>query len=425
MQTQSDTWLTRLKELECPDSTYPARNPALVMARALGSVIEDMDQRQYIDLVAGFGVLALGHNPKALQKALARRCHEDPNQMPPITQGLGDVFPSKAKVDLLETLLGILPKHLTRAAVALTGGQAVEIAIKTAILATKKNGFLVFDESYHGLDLGILPLTGLMNFKEPFLGYLPSGRVESVPFGAVEAQVSAACEKLAQSPSGLAGIVVEPVQGRAGVIPAPEGWLSMLRRVADRFEALLIFDEIFTGLGRTGRLTFAEEVPCDLLCLGKALGGGLPLSACVGTEKAMLAWPESTGEALHTGTFFGHALSCEVAAETLKDIVDQHLPQRANELGSWCRSWLESHLAQHPSVKDIRGVGLMLAIDFKAPGFGALLMDRLRGAGIISLASGSQGESLSLTPPLNIPRELLEEALKRIVACLAEKPFTP
>lgn len=425
MQTQSDSLLTRLKELECPDSTYPARNPALVMARALGSVIEDVDHRQYIDLVAGFGVLALGHNPSALQKALKKRCQGGLGEMPPITQGMGDVFPSVAKVHLIETLLGILPKHLKRAAVALTGGQAVEIAVKTAILSTKKNGFLVFDESYHGLDLGILPLTGLMNFKEPFQGYLPSERVESVPFGSSESHVIAACEKLANSPYGFAAIVVEPVQGRAGVIPAPEGWLGMLRQVADRFGALLIFDEIFTGLGRTGRLTFAEEVPCDLLCLGKALGGGLPLSACIGTEKAMLAWPESNGEALHTGTFFGHALSCEVAADTLRDIIDQDLPQRACDLGIWCQSWLRRRLDGHPTVKEIRGVGLMLAIDFKAAGLGAALMDRLRGVGVISLASGSRGESLSLTPPLNIPQDLLEDALTRIVGCLSEKPFVP
>jgi 4-aminobutyrate aminotransferase/(S)-3-amino-2-methylpropionate transaminase len=199
----------------------------------------------------------------------------------------------------------------------------------------------------------------------------------------------------------------------------------MLRRISERFGALLIFDEIFTGLGRTGRLTFAEEVPCDLLCLGKALGGGLPLSACVGTERSMLAWPESSGEALHTGTFFGHALACEVAADTLRDIVDHGLPKRADELGTWCRSWLQSRLAHHPGVKEIRGIGLMLAIDFKVPGLGATLMDRLRGMGVISLASGSQGESLSLTPPLNIPKELLEEALQRIVGCLSEKPFVP
>lgn len=421
--SQSDLLLTRLKERECPDSTYPARDPALVMARALGSLIEDADGRTYIDLVAGFGVLAMGHNPEALRRSLARRSTPPAGELPPITQGMGDVFPSIAKVRVIETLLSILPHHLSRVALALTGGQAVELAVKTSILATKANGFLVFDESYHGLDLGILPLTGLMNFKEPFLGFLPEGRVESVPFGGSVAVVRAACEKLARSPSGLAAIIVEPVQGRAGVISPPDGWLAMLRGVADEFGALLIFDEIFTGLGRTGRLTFAEDVPCDLLCLGKALGGGLPLSACVGTAKAMLAWPESTGEALHTGTFFGHALSCEVAAETLGDIVAHKLPERSRDLGIWCRQWLQKELAHHPTVHEIRGVGLMTAIDFKVAGFGALLMDRLRGSGVISLASGSRGESLSLTPPLNIPQDLLAEALERIVRCLQAKPF--
>ena len=423
MSSHSDHLLTRLKELECPDSTYPARDPALVMERALGSIIKDADGRSYIDLVAGFGVLSLGHNPEALKRALTRRCTKTTEEFPPITQGLGDVFPSVAKVRVMETLLNILPPHLKRVALALTGGQAVEIAVKTSILATKRSGFLVFDESYHGVDLGILPLTGLMNFQAPFVGFLPEGRVESVPFGVSEDQVIAACERLAASPYGLAGIVVEPIQGRAGVISPPSGWLAMLRRVADRFGAMLIFDEIFIGLGRVGRITHADEVACDLLCLGKALGGGMPLSACIGTEQAMLAWPESTGEALHTGTFFGHALSCEVAAETLQDIVGLNLAERARIMGDWCREWLEKHLAKHPAVKDVRGVGLMTAIDFKTHGFGALLMDRLRGVGVISLASGSHGESLSLTPALNIPQDLLEDALQRIVGCLKEEPF--
>lgn len=411
----NDALLSRLKSVECPDATYPARDPALVFARALGSKLWDAEGREYIDLCAGFGVLALGHNAPPLAEACARRANPGGAGLPPpVTHGMGDVYASSAKVDVLERLTALFPAKGARAALALTGGQAVELAVKTAILATKRTGFIAFDGGYHGLDLGILPLTSRPGFRAPFAAWLPERAVQRLPWQSGRAALDEAVFALAAAGHPAAAIIVEPVQGRAGVRPATLPWLRELRAAADRHGLLLIYDEIFTGLGRAGRMTFAHEVPCDLLCLGKALGGGLPLSAVVGTPVAMNAWPESTGEALHTGTFFGHPMTCEVAAATLARITEDRLPERAATFGRDVRHELSSYLKRHPLVREVRGEGLMLAIEFSEAGFGARLMDVLRQRGVVALCSGDKGQSLSLTPALNIQENDMEIAIERL-----------
>ncbi len=412
----NDQWLERLKAVECRDSTYAAKDPCLVMSKGRGSLVYDADGNELIDLCAGFGALALGHNPEAHAAVYQRRLGND---LPPIGHGMGDVYPSIAKVEVIEALLELLPEELSRAALALTGAQAVEIAVKTAMLATKRSGFIAFDGGYHGLDLGVLPLTSRANFREPFQDYCAKDRVESLPFLCSEAELEEAVARLQARGAGFAAIIVEPVQGRAGVRQASTAWLETLRAIADRHDALLIYDEVFTGLGRTGQLTFASTVPADLVCFGKALGGGYPLSACVGTGAAMDAWPESVGEALHTGTFFGHPFTCEMAKATLDELASANLAARADHLGNQARLWLTTALGAHPAVKEVRGVGLMIGIEFHEAGFGATMMDKLRGQGVLALASGDRGETLSITPALTIPWDLLVKALAKVAHAVA------
>lgn len=414
MTSTNDQLLKRLKAVECRDATFAAKDPSLVMAKALGSLVYDSEGNEFIDLCAGFGALALGHHPEAQTEVYRSRLGTGPT---PINHAMGDVYPSVAKVELLEALAALLPPELSRIALALTGSQAVEIAVKTAILATKRSGFIAFQGAYHGLDLGILPLTSREDFRAPFKGYAALDVVETLPFPASPAELAAAATRLKDKGLGLAGIIVEPVQGRAGVRPAGKAWLQGLRAFADAESALLIYDEVFAGLGRTGKITQSFEVPADLVCFGKALGGGFPLSACAGTCAAMDAWPESAGEALHTGTFFGHPFTCEMAKATLGAIVSENLTARARETGDKARSWLQTALSAHPNVKEIRGEGLMLGIEFREAGTGARLMDQLRAQGVIALCAGEKGEVLSITPALNISWELLVKALAKIAHC--------
>lgn len=414
--------INELKLHECPDSTFTGFTPPLVFDRGMGSLVRSASGDLFIDLCAGFGVLAFGHNPPEINRILAKPTKissDDPSLWPTVTHGMGDVYASKAKINFLTRLHQMLPPHLKLSALGLSGSQAIEIAIKTSILFTKKSGFIVFEGGYHGLDLGTLPLTTNPIFREPFANYLKPTSI-TLPFEASHQDILDAAHKLETSGIGLAGILVEPVQGRAGVRPASFKWLSSLHEITQKLCALLIFDEIFCGLGRCGFLTMGHRVSCDLLCLGKALGGGLPLSVCSGREEVMGAWPESTGEALHTGTFFGHPLSCETGLATLDALEAQDLVKRSMELGERLRAYLSNHLGTpkntQPAQVTIRGQGLMNALVFPKAGMGVLAMNALRAKGVIALVSGVHGDSLSLTPALNIPEKILWEGLDKVIA---------
>ncbi len=417
-ENSNATWLERLMALECQDATYPvaAQNHPLVFDSAKGSIVRDVEGRDYIDLSAGFGALVLGHNAECVQRVFARHAPGDKSSdFPSIMHGMGDVYPSRAKIDLLETLRSLMPAHLTRISLAISGGQAVEVALKTAMLHSGAAGFISFQDGYHGVDLGVLPVTSRSDFKLPFKKFLNDRIAIELPYGCDINLVADAVKTLKSMPCGFAGIVAEPVLGRGGVINPPVNWLDALAKTAHAHGGVLILDEILTGLGRRGKWTEAETVDADLVCFGKALGGGMPLSACVGKEAVMSAWPKSTGEAIHTGTFFGHPLSCEVAAASLREMKRLDICRLARETGAWLFELLSNQLMGRPDIEEIRwGGGLMIAIKYNesagvAPG--AAAMDRLRGLGVIALASGSGGTSLSLTPPLNISREILARAV--------------
>ena len=402
--------MATLKAWECRDSTYQAASPALVFARAKGSRIWDVEGREYIDLCAGFGVTALGHN-NPVQRAVLERSFGEESA---IIHGMGDVYPSVDKIKLLEYIGTQLPPFLSRGTLALSGGQAVEMAVKTAQIATRRSGFITFQDSYHGLDLGILPLTSRADFKEPFLQWMPSHLVQELPYGAAMATIEAAIEAQHTEGFGTAGVIVEAVQGRAGIRMAPDGWLLRLSELCRAKGVLLIFDEVFTGLGRIGSFSSSFEVPCDLICLGKALGGGLPLSACFGRAEVMDAWPQNQGEALHTGTFFGHPLSCRLGLATLETIQNDNLIERSQNFGARMITDLKEQLGASPRLKDVRGKGLMIGIELDKKGLGAVLMDSLRPLGVIALASGTYCEGISLTPALTLSEADWGEALPRI-----------
>jgi 4-aminobutyrate aminotransferase-like enzyme len=405
-------FLTRLQLVECHDSTYSPKASPLVFAKALGSLIWDLDGHEYIDLCAGFGALPLGHSSQPLRDVT--ELFRDPR--PPIEHGMGDVYPSEEKVLYLETIKSMLPEVYAKGALALGGGQSIEIALKTAMLATKKSGFIVFDEGYHGLDLGVLPLTAREDFKTPFLGWLTQEKIIRLPFGCSRLVIEQAVMQLKDV--GFAGVLTEPIQGRAGVKQPPDGWLSMLADVTHEAGGLVILDEIYTGFGRLGFISTAEHVDADILCFGKAIGGGFPISACFSKQVIMDSWPKSTGEAMHTGTFFGHPFSLAVGRRTLQEIRQLKLCERSHDLGEEARAWLRSNFAGHSKVKDIRGQGLMIGIEFHEPGFAAQLMDRLREKKVIVLPSGGKGQVLSLSPALNISKKLLMDALHRLAECL-------
>lgn len=418
MLTNRDS-LNRLKAVECPDATFGNDPNPLVLAKGQGSLVWDIEGRRYIDLSAGFGSLALGHNPdehRAIYGELAN------SAQPPVVQGWGDVCPAQSKVELCTYLSELLPGPRRSVGLAISGGQAVEFALKTAALYTGKTGVISFGKGYHGLDMGVLPHTRWEKFQKPFGIESQSYRV---PFGAPMTELDEAFEHGATLGRDVGAVLVEPIQGRGGVIVPKPGWLEDLKTWCQAKGVLLIADEVFVGLGRAGRWSLSAALPADLVCLGKALGGGMPISACLGLEGVMQAWPKSQGEALHTGTFFGHGLSCSISLKTLQAIEQGELCARSKDMGLLFMQALRDQLVlpfskQMPQAS-IRGEGLMVAFDTGVPGLGAEMMYGLRAKGLMALASGVTGECLSFSPALNISEHLLMRSVSVMAEWLAER----
>jgi 4-aminobutyrate aminotransferase/(S)-3-amino-2-methylpropionate transaminase len=298
-----------------------------------------------------------------------------------------------------------------RAVLGSSGSDAVETALKTALLATGRPGVLAFAGGYHGLAFGSLDTTHRADFRDPFASRL-AGRTVFARFGDLD-DVRRQADAASAAGDEIGAVLVEPIQGRGGERIPPDGFLRALRALSSERGWLLIADEIYTGFGRTGRW-FAcehEDVTPDLLCVGKGLSSGMPISACLGRAEVMDAWPASAGEALHTQTFLGHPAGCAAALASIAAIEDEGLVARADALGRKSLTRLAKQLAGAPRVVDVRGRGLMIGVEY-ADGETALQI--CRGAlerGVIVLPSGDRGEVVSITPPLSIAEAALGHGL--------------
>ncbi|MDH3427164.1 MAG: aminotransferase class III-fold pyridoxal phosphate-dependent enzyme, partial [Gemmatimonadota bacterium] len=213
------------------------------------------------------------------------------------------------------------------------------------------------------------------------------------------------------------------IQGRGGIIEPPGGFLPGLAALCRRRGILLVLDEVYTGFGRTGAW-FAcqhEKVVPDLVCVGKALSGSLPIAACLGSSSVMLAWPESTGEAIHTSTFLGNPLACAAATASLHEIGRRNLPERAASLGARWMQDLSAVGERHSEVREVRGQGLLVGVELIDPETGApatklagRIVREALGRGWILLADGPSANVIALTPPLTISRELLVRATEML-----------
>src|ERR1700722_2204323 len=239
-------------------------------------------------------------------------------------------------------------------------------ALKTAMLATSKAGVIAFEGAYHGLGYGALNATHREHFRGPFRSQL-GGFVEFAKFPATAAQLKRTAAEIRDllHYKEIGAILVEPVQARGGINVPPQNFLPMLRRLCDEYHALLIVDEIYTGFGRTGKWFACEHsrtVP-DMICLGKALTGGFPLSACVGRADLMdAAWPVSGGEAIHTSTFLGHPVGCAMALAQIAEIRAQNLVHRSALLGKYLLGSLQTSIKPKELQVSVRGLGLMAGV---------------------------------------------------------------
>lgn len=422
----------RLSQVESRNVTFVGDPFPIFWTRAEGSNVWDADGNRYVDLTAGFGVAAVGHRHPRVEKALRTQASR-------LVHGMGDVHPPEVKVELLEELAGVAPWPETRSVLGLSGGEAVEIALKTAVLVTGKPGVLCFSGAYHGLSYGALAVTDRAQFRAPFDAqlnphvvlaeyphpYRPSLALRSGTEWPSPEEISRAALEHAEAALERAGsrvgaVLIEPIQGRGGDVVPPSGYLARLAELCRARGLLLIVDEIYTGFGRAGSWLAAvdEGVTPDLICAGKALSGGMPISACMGPPRVMDAWPESRGEAMHTTTFLGHPLACAAATAAIRALRRSHLPERAQAVGDRWRRSLEALAARHPGVGDVRGRGLMIGLDLvtehetREPDSdlaSRVVAEALR-CGWVLLPSGPEGNVISFSPPLTIAEELLEAA---------------
>ena len=384
--------------------------PPIFWERAQGSNVWDVDGNRFVDLTAGFGVANVGHAHPRVVAALRAQSER-------LLHGLGDVHPPSVKVELLEALVRRYPGGVAaRGLLGSSGSDAVEAALKTALLATGRAGVLAFEGAYHGLTLGALDTTWRREFREPFAARLPGATVFARFGDAADARRAARESSLA-----IGAVLVEPIQGRGGERIPPRGFLAALRELCDAEGWLLIADEVYTGFGRTGRWFACEHegVIPDLLCLGKGLASGMPISACLGRLEAMQAWPPSTGEALHTQTFLGHPPGCAAALASLAVIEEEKLVERAAETGARALAQLRRLCEGRAGIAGARGLGLLLAIECDGPQRAARACAEALRRGVIVLPSGDDGRVLAITPPLSIEPELLELALDRLAEALA------
>lgn len=410
---ESRALAARLAKVESQNVT--ALDPAPIFwERAACANLWDVDGNRFVDLTAAFGVSNVGHAHPEIVRAISEQAES-------LLHGMGDVHPPRVKVELLEQLAALYPKGYAsdppevRTVLSSSGSDAVETALKTAMLATGRPGILAFEGAYHGLSLGALDCTWRSDFREPFRSRLP-GKTRFVPYGDLESVAGVTRGEGGINPREIGAVLVEPVQGRGGERVPPAGFMRGLRTICDEQGWLLIADEIYTGFGRTGEV-FAcnhESVIPDLLCVGKGLASGMPISACIGLASVFDAWPLSEGEALHTQTFLGHPTSCAAALASLAIAQRWKLAERARKLGKMALGTLRQQLAGVDTVEEVRGLGLMIGIECTSPEISLTASTALLSRGYVLLPSGEDGRVLSLTPPLVVGHDELYSACTEI-----------
>lgn len=381
------------------DETYVmhtyARQPVVFM-RGEGCFVYDADGREYLDLVAGIAVNGLGHCPPKVVEAIREQAGVLMH-----TSNLYYTAPQPRLAKLLVELSG-----MTKAFFCNSGAEANEAALKLARKASKtgrdeKNRIVAAEQSFHGRTLGAITATGQPKYQKSFLPLVPG--FTYVPYNDVEALKSAVNEN-------TCAVIMEPVQGESGVHPAEKAFLVAARELCDRFDAALIFDEVQTGLGRTGKMFGYQHsgVVPDILTLAKTLGAGFPIGACLARDR----WADVFEPGDHASTFGGNPLACAAAIAAVTEIRDGGWVENSRVVGEYFRE----KLGGIPGVTEVRGAGLMIAADLQTP-IAKELVGKALSRGLIINATGEA--TLRFVPPLIITKELVDRALGILTELLA------
>jgi len=373
---------------------------------AEGCILRDHEGREFIDCLGGYGTFTFGHRHPEIVQAVK-------DQLDHIALS-GKAFFSANAANLAAQLAEIAPGDLQYAFFSNSGTEAVEAALKMAKAVTRRSKIVSTEGSYHGKTIGALSTTGREKYRKRFEPLMPG--VEFVPYGDSQAAAS-------QIDSNTAAMIVEPIQGEGGIILPPDGYLASLRESCDRHGALLIFDEVQSGLGRAGSL-FAcnhEGIAPDLMTLAKALGGGImPIGATLGTP-AIFESMFSKNPLAHTSTFGGNPLACAAAIKALEILQRDDYAEKSRVRGEQMKRGFEQIQARYPEiVAEVRGRGLMIGLEFAMDEVGELVVAQLLKRGVCVAYALNNPRVLRFEPPLVITEEQVSTVIIAVEESLAE-----
>jgi putrescine aminotransferase len=376
-----------------------------------GSTFQDLAGRTYIDCLGGYGIYSAGIRHPKILKAVADQLQ----RMPLSSQELLDPL----RGALAELLGEITPGDLQYSFFINNGTDAVEGAIKLARVFTGRTNFISSIRGFHGKSCGSLSLLGKWEYREPFLPLLPG--IHFVEFGDADAVIEE-LYKADATGKGIAGVIMEPIQGEAGAIVPPDDFWPRIRKACDEYGALLIADEVQTGLGRTGKLFGVDhwDVVPDIMCLGKAIGGGvMPLSAFISTPKIWSVL--ETNPFIHSSTFGGNPLACAAGIAAINVTLEEDLPGQAARKGKYLLAQLiRIKMRFDRLIHRVGGKGLLLGIEFVNTEIGYKVVSGLFRRGILVAGTLTNSKVVRIEPALNIPDKLIKEVLGALEETLKE-----
>ncbi|MEM2914816.1 MAG: aspartate aminotransferase family protein [Candidatus Bathyarchaeia archaeon] len=359
----------------------------VVIVKGKGATVWDINGKEYVDCTSSYGVSLVGHcHPKVVAAIIEQSkklisCHCS--------------YYNDARAELLDKIIKISPIKLSKAFLCNSGAETIECALKAAFKYTGKNEIVSMMRGFHGKTLGALSATYNPKYRNAFQQLCQNSRF--IPFGNTEKLLESITENTAT-------VIVEPVQGEGGVHVAPSGYLRELRKICDERGVVLIFDEVQTGLGRTGKMWACQHwniIP-DIICISKSMGGGMPIGATIAKEEIMDSF--EVGE--HSSTFGGNPLACAAACATIDAILEENLPERARVLGEKFIGILQELVDEYKILREVRGLGLMIGLESRA--FIGDILTKAIEKGLLLLYSGKN--VIRFLPPLVIEMSQLEKA---------------
>ncbi|QEA60777.1 putrescine aminotransferase [Lactococcus lactis] len=378
-----------------------------------GSIDYGLNDEEFIDFLGGFGIYTFGHrNQEILETVEAQLKHQALH-----SQELLDPLRSY----LAKAVAEITPGDLQYSFFTNGGAEAVEMALKLARIATGGRWYISTVGAFHGKSMGAISVGGKGSYREPYLPMIQ--QVQHVEYGNAE-DMRKAIANLQEVGEKVAGIILEPVKGEAGIKLPPEGYLQEVRKIADEFGVALIFDEIQTGMGRTGKIWASEwsGVTPDIMTFGKSFGGGImPITGIVFTKKMWVQQLIDNPWLLGSPTFGGNPLACSAALAAIRYMIKYDIPQQAFEKGEYLIPKLKEYAKKYPQlIQEVRGIGLMIGIEFNTTDIGYAVSKGLFSRGVMTAGTLVNAKTVRMEPPAIVTYEQIDTVLKRFGETLEE-----